>query len=391
MSIVPMEKLAIDAITAPKPPRQFGKAQFVTLEHPTVPSGSNLKIVTPKLSQQFTIVPMGEKLEDDKFSLQCRVGEDAAAFKEALTAFDMRIRALAFANKKTWFGKNADDLTEERDLRTLQTMNVKKGNEKTDGSRWDDSVKFKVTGWAEFVEEVLYRDGSDMPKDVKWKARLVDTNGNGGPGPRQTQFFLNQGPNMVTGKDRMVPKVPVQDPAGNPKKDSNGNPLWEFVGPKHCTPGCQLTVVFEPSPWLAGGKFGVTLQARQIFITPPAAKPKEVIEGIEIVDTVDPILAGKAVQQALAGDDLRDLDAPDGAEDGPESAELATGPAALASSLDDLASAAVAAGGSGGGEAGKKRKAADAGLASPAGAGAPAKKSSSSSKAKKVTVVEEDF
>ena len=381
MSIVPLEKLAIDAITAPKAPRQFGKAQFVTLEHP---SGS-LKIVTPKLSQQFTIVPMGDKLEDDKFSLQCRLGEDAAAFKEALTAFDMRIRSLAFAHKKSWFGKNADDFTEERDLRSLHTMNVKKGNEKTDGTRWDDSVKFKVTGWAEHVDEVLYREGSDMPKDVKWKARLVDANGNGGPGPRQTQFFLNQGPNMVTGKDRMVPKVPVQDPAGNPKKDSNGNPLWEFVGPKHCTPGCLLTIVFEPSPWLAGGKFGVTLQARQIFITPPAAKPKEIIEGIEIVDTVDHILAGKAVQQALAGDDLRDLDGPE-ADDGGADAELHTTPAALASSLDDLATAATAAGGASS-EAGKKRKAPDTGLSSP-----PTSKKSTASKAsKKVTVVDEDF
>jgi hypothetical protein len=59
--------------------------------------------------------------------------------------------------------------------------------------------------------------------------------------------------------------------------------------------------------WLAS-KFGVTLSAKQIFITPAPAKPKTSVEGIDIVDFVDPILASRAARQALAGDDLRDLE-----------------------------------------------------------------------------------
>lgn len=370
-----MEKLAVDAITAAKPPRAFGKARFVYLDHPT----GNIKIVTPKLKQAWPIRPMGENASDDKFSLECRLGEDVMAFKEAMQAFDQKVRALAFAHKKSWFGKDADNFTEERDLRTLHSTSVKKGNEKADGSRWDDTIKFKVTGWAEAIEEVLYKDGdSTMVKDVKWRSRLVDSNGHGGPGPRQTQFFLNQGRDMITGKDRMVPKVPVQDPAGNHKRDAAGNVLWEFVGPKHATPGCEITAVLEPSLWLAGGKFGVTWQARQVFITPPAPKPKEVVDGIEIVDCVDPILAGKAVQQALAGDDLRDLDY---AEDTSEGAP--TDESAFAAPLEATLEAQPAEAAH---EAGKKRKTAEAGLGSPA----PAKKSTSS-KAKKTVTVDEDF
>jgi hypothetical protein len=55
-------------------------------------------------------------------------------------------------------------------------------------------------------------------------------------------------------------------------------------------------------------KFGVTLAARQVFITPAPPQAKAVVDGIEIVDTVDPIMVTRAAKQATATDDLRNLD-----------------------------------------------------------------------------------
>ena len=327
MSVIqPLEKINLDAITA-KPPRVMGKAKLVFLE-------PLMRVSTPKLSQAWPVRPSDDAGE--KHTLEVRLGPEAEAFATALKAFDMRVRKLAFENKKLWFGKAADDIETENDLRQMHTLSIKKGNDKPDGSKWDDTVKFKITGWAEQVEEILFKGEGDKryPVDVKWRSRLVDSMGHGGPEDSQTKFFLSQGRDMATGKEKMVPKVPCQDPAGNHMRDSNGNTMWEFVGPKHCQPGCSLTVIFQPTMvWLAS-KFGVTLAAKQIFITPAPPKAKNIVEGIEIVDFVDPILASRAVQLAMSGDDLRDLesmpaDADDDNKEEPPAA-AASAPAATA-------------------------------------------------------------
>jgi len=322
-SIVPLEKLNIDGITA-KPPRQMGKAKLVFLE-------PKMLVNTPALEQAWPIRPMGDE-GADKFQLECRLGDSVDTFKSALTSFDLRVRKLAYENKKSWFGKSADDIETENDLKQMHTLSVRRGNEKADGSRYDDTVKFKITGWGDYVDEVLYKGEGDkkFPVDVKWKSRVVDPQRNGGPDDSGTQFYICEGINMSTGKQKMAPWTPCVDPAGHEIKDALGNTMWEFVGPKHCQPGCKITVVYQPTMvWLAS-KFGVTLSAKQIFITPAPPKPKSAIEGIEIVETVDPILASKAARAALASDDIRDLDdVPDNNSDvAADVTALAEGPAA---------------------------------------------------------------
>jgi hypothetical protein len=314
-SVIAIEKLNVDAITA-KPPRQMGKAKLVFLEPRSL-------IVTPKIAQAWPIRPMGDDAADDKFSLECKV-DDTDALKIGLINFDMKVRQLAFANKKLWFGKAADDIATEADLRQMHTMSIKKGNEKADGSRYEDTVKFKITGWRDFVEEVLYKGEGDkkFPVDIKWRTRIVDSQGRGGPDESQTKFYICEATDMTTGKEQMVPHTPCQDPAGNHIKDAQGNTVYEFVGPKHCQPGCKVRVVFQPTMvWLAS-KFGVTLAAKQVFITPAPPKARLAVEGIEIKDYVDPILAGRAARSAMASNDLRDL------EDLPISDEEADAPGA---------------------------------------------------------------
>jgi hypothetical protein len=295
-----LDKFNLDSLSA-KPPRAMGKAKLVFLE-PMV------RVATTKLSQAWPIRPSDDS--NEKFTLEVRLDDESETFTNALRNFDLKIRKLAYENRKSWFGKSADGIESESDLRQMHHLSIAKGSEKPDGSKYDDTVKFKITGWQNYVEEVLYKGEGDkkFPVDAKWKPRLVDAMGHGGPEDSQTKFFLSQGRDMATGKERVVPKVPCQDPAGNQMLDANGNTMWEFVGPKHCQPGSKLTIIFQPSMvWLAA-KFGVTLAAKQVFITPPPPKSRNVVEGIEIVDVVDPILATRAVQLALAGDDLRDLE-----------------------------------------------------------------------------------
>jgi hypothetical protein len=302
-----LDKLPLEGIKA-KPPRALGKAKLVFLEFPN----NMMHVSTPKLTQAWPIRASDDA--SDKFTLEVRLdsgNQDNEVFKNALNAFDMRVRKLAIENKKAWFGKAADDIESENDLRQMHTMSIKKGNEKPDGSFWDSTVKFKVTGWKDYVEEIMYKGEGDKkyPVDVKWRSRLVNSQGHGGPDDNQTKFYICENRDMTTGKEQMAPWTPCQDPAGNQIKDASGNTVWEFVGPKHCQPGCKLTIVFQPTMvWLAS-KFGVTLSAKQIFITPAPSKPKTSVEGIDIVDFVDPILASRAARQALASDDLRDLEA----------------------------------------------------------------------------------
>lgn len=299
MPVTSIEKANLDIIKA-NAPKMFGKAKLVFLD----PKDS-LVFVTPNLTQIWNIRPSSDD-GADKFSLEVKLGENADAFKGGVVAFDQRVRALAFANKKAWFGKDADEIGNENDLRMKHTTSIKKGNEKQDGTKWDDSMKFKVTGWSNQVGEVVYRGEGDskMAHDVKWNSRPVDAQGGGGPDDNQTKFYICEGIDMTSGKQKMAPWTPCVDPAGNQIKDAHGNTKWEFVGPKHCQPGCEVRVVFHASMVWIASKFGVTLSARQVFITPPPPKTKNAVEGIEIVETVDPIMASRAAKQAVNRDDI---------------------------------------------------------------------------------------
>lgn len=303
------DKVDLSAFSA-QPPRTMGKGRVVFLNGPN-------KHSTPKVTQAWPIRPADDK--NEKFNLECSIGPDAVGFGSSLDAFDNVIRKMAFSNRKEWFGKRADIMTDEKDLLQLQTRSLKKGGESKTGTRYDDTVRFKVEGWKDHLDEVIYKDAATgatddamrMPRDCTWRPRLVDENGRGGPKDNETQFFLAIGKDMTTGIERFVNKVPCIDAAGNHIKDSKGNLVWEFVGPKHCRQGHKLTVVFATNlVWLSDGKFGVKLAAREVYITPTPPKAKGRIEGIEVVNHVDPFLAAKAVQLTTSADDVEG-DVPD--------------------------------------------------------------------------------
>jgi len=379
-----LDRVNIDAITS-KPPRAFGagnKAKGAWLEH--VPSVS-----TPNLPQAFNIRATDDTAET--FSVQMRLDKSdpsSETFAQSLKAFDQRIRKLAFEHKNHWFSKNvSSEISTEADLRQLHHPSISKGAEKPDGTFYDDSVKFKIAGWGPFVEEVLYKGEGEKRyiSDVKWKSRLVNAMGFGGPEENQTKFFLSQGKDMATGKEKMVAKVPCQDPAGNHLKDANNNLIWEFVGPKHAQPGSKLTVVFEPKMVWIAAKFGVSFTARQIFITPAPPKPRNVVEGIEIVDYVDPIMAIRAVQLATAGNDVRDLEQDDY---NPEQDSMDDASASLGARVESIAAVdAVPA------ECDTTGAAAEAGGSSPSTKKRTSKASSSdgAAKKKKSTTLDDEF
>jgi hypothetical protein len=293
-----LQTFNLDTITANQAPKSMGKAKFVYLD-------SSNKFISPKLVQAWPVRPTDDK--NEKFNLELRLDTsdpDTEHFKAALQNLDLRVRKLAFEHRKAWFGKLIDDseIQSESDMRRFQYGSIKKGGERPDGSSYDDTIRFQVRGWSNQLNEVIYKGEGDSKYavDTKWNSRLVDAQGHGGPDDSQSKFYINEGRDMTTSKEQMAPWTPCQDPAGNQIKDGHGNTVWEFVGPKHCKPGCKLAVVFQPSMvWIAGGKFGLSLHAKQVFITPPPKKPSDQFEDMVIVPRVDPISAMDAAREIL--------------------------------------------------------------------------------------------
>jgi hypothetical protein len=95
----------------------------------------------------------------------------------------------------------------------------------------------------------------------------------------------------------------------------------------------------------------------------PPPKPKNIVEGIEIVDLVDPILASRAAKQAMTFDDLKAVD-----EVPPEETEYDEVPQSTQSVKEEPV------------EVGKKRV-----------AESPEKKSTKGTKKSKTVTVDEDF
>lgn len=313
-----------------KPYTAFHKASFLNIEAQKPRTVGKARVAflngidkhsTDKLEQAWPIRPADDR--NEKFNLEVRIGQANVDLTKAFEDFDGQIRKIAFANKKDWFMKRADEIDSEADLKQLHTKSIKKGGERSDGSRYDDTVRFKVEGWKDCVDEVVYNEakaGEDkgtMPKDVVWKPRYVDASGRGGPKDNETNFYLWVGKDMTSGLEKYANKVPCIDAAGNHIKDASDNLVWEFVGPKHCKVGSKLTVVFNSSVvWLSDGKFGVKLAARQVYVMPAPPKTTGRVEGVEIVSYVDPFQAAKAVQMVAAANDDSAEDAPDSSSDG---------------------------------------------------------------------------
>lgn len=120
-----------------------------------------------------------------------------------------------------------------------------------------------------------------------WKSRSVDEENF--LKDNHTKFYLHNGKDQLTGVDKYIGKVTINDAAGSPTKDASGNFQWRYVGPQDCKANSLLQIVFAVAKiHIADTKFYTILTAKEVFIKPPPPKVSGRLEGVEIVNTIDP-------------------------------------------------------------------------------------------------------
>lgn len=279
------------------------KGKFASLQYSTS-SGPVYKYATPRdLRQLWSIKPAGE--DADKFVLEVSLGPTCADFVKKVNAFDKCILDAAFANKLEWFGaKHASRMETKEGLTLTQTKMLIDGRPNRTGGKYDDSIKFKIEGWQKYLKEKIYKDNdtSGMVKECTWHPRLVNSLDSASDfKDRETKFYLFTSRDPVTGQDYYSNKVPVIDAAGHQLKDKDGNALWRYVGPQDCIPNSLLTVEFAVrSAWIIDSRFGSYGTAVAVFIKAPPPKVTQVLEGVKILTSVDPVQAAKAVMNLQA-------------------------------------------------------------------------------------------
>lgn len=283
-----------------QPPKtgEKSKGKFASLQYSTS-SGPVYKYATPRdLRQLWSIKPAGE--DADKFVLEVSLGPNCADFVKKVNTFDKCILDAAFANKLEWFGaKHASRMETKEGLTLTQTKMLIDGRPNRTGGKYDDSIKFKIEGWQKYLKEKIYKDNdtSGMVKECIWDPRLVNSLDSASDfKDRETKFYLFNSRDPVTGVDNYSNKVPVIDAAGHQLKDKDGNALWRYVGPQDCVPNSLLTIEFAiRNVWIIDSRFGSYGTAVAVFIKAPPPKVSQVLEGVKILTSVDPVQAAKAV------------------------------------------------------------------------------------------------
>jgi hypothetical protein len=234
-----------------------------------------------------------------------------------------------YTMKVDFFGASKAKAISSKDaLKPMYKTLLREGGERKDGGSYDNSMRLKVDGWADWIESVnviekTKPDGEKLKitKDCTWRDRLVEPEERNAPTARDTRFMLFIGINPASGKPRYTDKVPVQDASGRPvveRTDATGKPVFRmrYVGPQDAVPGSQVTVVWSLSKLYLTETTGPIAVAKQVFIKPAARKPKAgaaLLDDVELDDGAD------------AGDALAALTSLRPADDGSESAAGGSG------------------------------------------------------------------
>lgn len=138
------------------------------------------------------------------------------------------------------------------------------------GNKYSDQIKLRVLGnWAPYVSEIFMRPPTGKAKwasvdKLAWLPRdpAVDP-----LGPTDTRFFLWVRKDEATGKDVYTDKVNVGG--------AQYSGVYRMVGPEDCKPGCKITPVFSFANLYVNDSFGVSVNARALYIKPKAEAMEE--------------------------------------------------------------------------------------------------------------------
>lgn len=195
---------------------------------------------------------------NSKFDMELSL-EDVPEFEEACRKFDEWVVDQAFARKTEFFGNKAQYVTTRETVMAMYSTGklMKAGKAKPDGGAYPSTIRFKVSGsWANYVSSITTRpyvaDGKTMslPDRCNWFTRPLSDP----VGKDETKFWM-----AVPGKENTFTDK-LQDGAGG----------YRLVGPQDCVPGSKITPVFTLSSLYITEGFGVTVTAKEVYITPRA-------------------------------------------------------------------------------------------------------------------------
>lgn len=288
------EKIEKSALKA-QPVRQnaSGMGKTVMLE---CEGARGMKFSSPKeMRQKWTIAPStmdGELKPTDKMNLEVEIGPEMQDFLTKCNSLDQFVMETAFSHRQEWFGdKNAKRMDSIDALKLTYTKLVSEGKPSKNGTKYPDGIKFKIEGWAPYIESVVLREegpGKGLPKTVVWKPRTVDELNPLGVKDNETKFFLFEKKDPVTGVDDYIYKLPVVDASMTQRKDSSGNGIWRYVGPQDCAPNSRLRIVFACNRvWVTDIRFGLSLTAKEVWIKQPPPPTVQKLDGVRVVPKVD--------------------------------------------------------------------------------------------------------
>jgi hypothetical protein len=263
-----------------------------------------LRFSTPKdMRQKWNIAPAGMNAEigpDDKMVIDVEIGPEHSEFASKCVMLDQFVMEQAFSHKKDWFGdKNASRMDTIDALKLTYTKLVSEGKADKTGSKYPDSIKFKIEGWAPYLETVItHEEGArkGMPKQCVWKNRIIDDLKPLGVDDKETKFFLFEKKCPVTNTEEYIYKLPVVDPAMNQLKGVDGNGMWRYVGPQDCKPNSRIRIVFAAQRvWISDIRFGIALTAKEIWIKPPPPPTVQKLDGVRVNPKVDLASAMKLI------------------------------------------------------------------------------------------------
>lgn len=231
------------------------------------PGQSNLFRGNDDMRQSFPVRPikvssLHEIQKSKSFEITLQVdGEREVDFKTAAGAFDNFLLQGVFERKDELLPKQSNFITSTDALKPLYVSGrflKPSTGVSSAGTPYHDTIRLKIMGeWGSTVTGVHHRPvqmrgkAINMVDYLDWSPRAYT---GVSASPYDTKFYLWVRKDEASGKDVYTDKVAMPG-AG-----------FRMVGPQDCIPGCRITPVFSMSHVYFGEGFGMTANARAIYI-----------------------------------------------------------------------------------------------------------------------------
>lgn len=303
-----------------------GKSAYVNRTSPDLPNyfTSTSTVAWP--------ARVGEENYKDSDPLKFEITFSSPEEENKARDFTDLAKKQVFDWKDKFFGAKAKAISSLDVLTAMFTPMAREGSQGKDGTRYPSTFRLTAYGWTSYIKglkktEKMQPDGekSSYIEECIFSDRIVEPNNSNAPTERDVKFFILIGKNPLSGKPRYTDKVPVLNSEGQKIQiaaKEDGSPCYKmrYVGPQDMARRSRVVVVWEPQKiWSADGKAGITIIARQVYITPNVAQRagsagelKYVAPGLEIDENAtleETEAVSEALQYAAADDEHKQINA----------------------------------------------------------------------------------